>query len=322
MKIFTIILTFTSFIYADVRSFSFENDAIFKTDKYYTNSISYSWLSSKNTNDQRIYDNSFYNFINNIPFQKEKKNQSIQLGFEHFLFTPDDIEKTEKIKDDIPYAGVAELQLSIYRWEEKYFHQFGLSLSLVGPSALGEEVQNTMHDMIGARHANGWDNQLDDSLNIGINYSYGEKFYTKYFDNNSKFEVINQIRFDLGTDIRGIIGGTNFRYGYNIPNNFATIGKTIGANQNYALNLDSKKNKKFGYSISYGIFYNYVDYFYITDHDKSYTINPINNLFGKILGFDFYYKDYSLNIFLKEEIFLSKKKHSQKWGTFSIKKVF
>ncbi|PID47590.1 MAG: hypothetical protein CR967_04155 [Proteobacteria bacterium] len=73
MKNFTIILVFTSFLYADVHSFSFENDAIFKTDKYYTNSISYSWLSSKDTNNQQIYDNYFYNFINNIPFQKEKK---------------------------------------------------------------------------------------------------------------------------------------------------------------------------------------------------------------------------------------------------------
>ncbi len=176
--------------------------------------------------------------------------------------------------------------------------------------------------MIGSRHANGWDNQLDDSLNICISYSYGEKFYTKYFSNNSKIELINQIRFDLGTDIRSVSVGTNFRYGYNIPNNFATIGKTIGANQNYALNLDSKRNREFGYGISYGIFYNYVDYFYITDHDKSYTIDPIKHVLGKILGFDFYYKDYSLNISLKEEVFLSRKRHSQRWGTLSIKKVF
>ena len=321
-KFFTLWITFISSLYADVSTYSFENDAIFKTDKYYTNSISYSWLSNKDTNNKELYNNTLYNIINNLSLQKERTNQSIQFAFEHFIFTPDDTQETEKIPDDIPYAGVAMFSISVYRWEEDYFHEFGLSLSLIGPSALGEQMQNSLHKVIGANSAKGWDNQLSDSLGIGIRYSYADKSYQKYFQNNSKVELTNQISFNLGTSIRDVLVGTTFRYGYNMPNNFATIGKTLGVNQHYALNLDSKTNDHFGYSINYGIFYNHIDYFYITDHDKSYTINPSHNVVGKILGFDFYYNKYTLNISFKKEEFLSSDSHSQRWGTLSLRHVF
>lgn len=322
LKIFLIICVYTCSANAQVASFSFENDAIFKTDKYYTNSVSFGWLSDNDTYDKEKYNNSFYDIINAIDFQKQRTNQSVQITFEHFLFTPEDTDASEKISNDIPYAGVALLGMSVYRWEEDYFHQFGLRLSLIGPSAFGEEAQNGIHNIIGVDDASGWDNQLEDSLGIGINYAFADKTYQRHFNHNQKIEITNQVSFNLGTAFRDFIIGTNFRYGYNMPNNFSTIGKTIGTNQHYSLNLDSKRNDNFGMSINYALFYNHIDYFYITDHDKSYHIDPDHHLVGQIVGLNFYYNNYTLNLSLKEEEFLSKDTYSQRWGTFSIRKVF
>jgi len=319
---FILYLSLFSTLYAEVFSYSFENDAIFKTDKYYTNSISYSWMSNKDTNNNKKYNSFIYNAINKIPFHNNLSNQSVQFNFEHLMFTPEDTQETEKIIDDVPYAGIALLGLSVYRWEEDYFHNIGLNFSLIGPAAFAKESQNGIHKIIGAKSAKGWNNQLDNALGIGITYQYAEKHLKINFKNKHKIEMVNQVRFDLGTGFRDFLIGSNFRYGYNAPNNFASIGKTLGSNQNNSLNLESKKNKYFGYSISYGIFYNYINYFYIIDYDKSYTVDPIRNIRGKILDLGFYYDDYTLSISFKEEVFLSKKNNSQKWGTISIKKVF
>jgi len=322
IKIFFIFSLYFSFTNAQVASFSFENDAIFETDKYYTNSVFLGWLSDDDTYDKEKYNSSFYNAINKIPFQNQRKNQSVQLHFEHLIFTPEDTEATEKIPNDVPYAGVALFGISVYRWEEEYFHQFGLNLSLIGPSAFGEESQNGVHKMIGVDSANGWDNQLDDSLGIGISYAYVDKIYQKNFNINQKIEITNQISFNLSTAFRDAIVGTSFRYGYNTPDNFSTVGKTFGANQHYSLNLESKKNDNLGVSLSYAFFYNYIDFFYITDHDDSYNVDMDHHIFGQIAGLDFYYNKYTLNISIKKEEFLSKGDHSQRWGTFSIRKAF
>ncbi len=59
-----------------------------------------------------------------------------------------------------PYAGTLVASLSLYRDVESSRSILGLSLGVVGPWAMGEQIQNGFHDLIGQGHNNGWGTQL------------------------------------------------------------------------------------------------------------------------------------------------------------------
>ena len=56
-------------------------------------------------------------------------------------------------------------------------------------------------------------------------------------------DIVNNFRLDAGNYYRGAMIGSMIRYGNNYPNNFNTVGRYLGANENKLLNLDSKQIK-------------------------------------------------------------------------------
>ena len=64
--------------------------------------------------------------------------------------------------DDRPYAGHLYGALSLGRATATTQTLAELQLGVVGPAALGEQVQNNYHRLINVRRLNGWDRQLKD----------------------------------------------------------------------------------------------------------------------------------------------------------------
>ena len=58
----------------------------------------------------------------------------------------------------------AETRRAIFGIEFDTLDSVELNFGVVGPYALGEEVQNNYHDLIGVARSNGWDNQLNNEL--------------------------------------------------------------------------------------------------------------------------------------------------------------
>lgn len=312
-KILLFIL-FTNILNAQGLSFSFENDAIFNDDKHYSNRFSFAYLSTK---QEVLEDNTINNFINKIPFIKHNtKYQSFGYKFTHIMFTPEDTQNTNKISNDIPYAGILRNSFDLYKWNETYFHKYSIIIGAIGPITQSEKLQNGLHHTVGANKIKGWDNQLGNDFIYGINYNFAYKLIQKNFKNNIKFELVGDTQIDLTNTLRGVIFGTNLRYGYNIPNNFSTSGIMFGDNADKLLNLESKKNKNFGIALNYGLFYNHIEYLYISEHDKSYTRKIPNVIKSSIVGISIYLNDYTFSFIIKNA------KDADSWGTFSLKKVF
>ena len=309
---------------AEVFSGFFENDVVNGEDKHYTNGAAFSYLSNKDTNDLDKYNNSFFNLVSKIPtFNDNTKYQTLGMTLSHFTFTPDDSEKENKIIKDVPYAGVVTLDFILYKWEEDFFHQYVATLGMVGPSTLAKTAQETFHHITGSNETEGWNNQLDDDFLYNFSYAYGYRAFKHDFS-YGKMDIINNFRLDLGNYNRALMAGSVIRYGNNYPSNFNTIGRVLGANENKLLNLDSKSNKNFGWSISYGLGYSYTDYFYVTNYDISYELDKLKDTAIQVISLDTYFDNLVLSFTYKTSklVSVNNKSEYENWGGVSLAYLF
>ena len=71
----------------------------------------------------------------------------------HQIYTPDDIERSELIEDDRPYAGLVYGGISLYEdvpvgaWTQAT--DLHLDVGLVGPSSLADNLQREVHHVTG-----------------------------------------------------------------------------------------------------------------------------------------------------------------------------
>ncbi len=319
-----VLTSFISTLNADSFSIFLQNDIIENgKDEHYTNGVFINYLTDKDTNSKK-YKNSFYKTISKIPtFHKDTKYQSLGLTYSNLTFTPQNIKRKEKIENDLPYAGVNLIDLILYKWDDDFFHEYITTLGFVGPSTKTKQIQKEFHNITGHSNPNGWDNQLEDDFLYNFTYSYGHKTYKKDFK-YGKIDVINNLRVNLGNYNRSLLLGSMFRYGNNYPDNFNTVGRFLGSNENKLLNLDSKINKDFAWSISYGLAYSYTDFFYVNDFDSSYKNEKIKDSITQVISLDAYLEKFIFSLSYKRNDLISSKNTNleQTWGGITISYLF
>ncbi|KAA2215184.1 lipid A deacylase LpxR family protein [Teichococcus oryzae] len=138
-------------------AFSLENDMFGGSDRYYTSGFQFAYRSPSA----------------DLPGPLDWLNQRLDwlmgpgtlrwgwaLG--QSIYTPQDTETIWPDPRDRPYAGYLYGALSLTRTSERTSNLFELQAGVVGPSALGEFVQNNYHDIINIDQTNGWKSQLKD----------------------------------------------------------------------------------------------------------------------------------------------------------------
>ena len=86
----------------------------------------------------------------------------------HAIFTPEDIQTFTPDPTDRPYAAWLALSSTVAASSENTQDTLQVNLGVVGPSAAGEFVQNTWHEIIGVATAKGWDHQLKDEPGVEV----------------------------------------------------------------------------------------------------------------------------------------------------------
>ena len=90
----------------------------------------------------------------------KNKTRGVAHMFFQRLQTPEDLKTSELIEDDLPYAGLLAWQGTQYAWGNEISDQFSTYLGVVGPIAMGEEMQEIVHAATGSDEPRGWHNQL------------------------------------------------------------------------------------------------------------------------------------------------------------------
>jgi hypothetical protein len=137
-----------------------ENDSLyFNSDKHYTQGLRISLLSPTLENSWTDW---VYNLVGKVPSVFEQggtRRLSILAG--QNIYTPKNIDIKPSDPSDRPYAGWLYGGLSLLQETNgTSLENLEFDLGVVGPGALGRQVQNDFHQFIGVHHAQGWGNQI------------------------------------------------------------------------------------------------------------------------------------------------------------------
>lgn len=206
----------------DLRTFSFyiENDIFAGSDEQYTNGLKFTWsrYGLSELPDDTCLHRWLYPFANVLGFDKPESEKALTFSIGQNIYTPKDIESSELILDDRPYAGVTYIELGFHRKLKKHMHTYGLCFGIVGPHSYAEEIQTEVHKLLDANEPKGWEHQLKDELIINLIYDYKQKVLASGINNGFGGDIIINAGGALGTaKTYGNIGLAT-RYGWNVPN--------------------------------------------------------------------------------------------------------
>jgi hypothetical protein len=147
--------------------FLLENDTFSGRDRFYTNGFLFGWRSpSYNPPD-------WLAALTDRPSLLFPAGGTARWGlaFGQKKFTPEDTLARNPDPDDRPYAGWLYGALTLASYTAREFGSLELQLGMIGPAALGEQVQNNTHDLLNIDRALGWDAQIKDEpgLNLVLN---------------------------------------------------------------------------------------------------------------------------------------------------------
>jgi lipid A 3-O-deacylase len=202
-----------------------ENDALFKTDRYYTNGMKISWISRDLSNYRDVVTVPWmHRFIERLPFINDPEHQrtvSVSLG--QNMYTPEDKERTDLIVDDRPYAGITYLGLGLHSRNLRQMDTLELDIGIVGPHSYAEDCQGEFHKWLGVGIANGWQHQLQDEPIVNLYYERKWKTLQIRSSEGFGFDCIPHVGLAVGNAYTGANVGGQVRFGWNIPNDFGTF---------------------------------------------------------------------------------------------------
>ena len=159
------------------------------------------------------------------------KRAGFSLG--QIIQTPDDISRKSFIPDDVPYAAVLALQMSVYAYDDRVFHGAELLTGLVGPGALGEQTQNLVHRTLNNEIPRGWDNQLSTELLLNINIMHKLKVLRWQGEYSAGGDLTLNLNAGIGNLFTQLSLSMEMRFGDNMPGGFVNVADPVGFSVNH-----------------------------------------------------------------------------------------
>ena len=225
----------------DTFTLYWENDLFAGTDSEYTNGILFSWSTpylTNNKNGSHMPDWSYW-VINRLPFVNDPMAlRAASLSFGQLIFTPEDIQASQLIEDDRPYAGYLYLGSGFNSVLENQLSTWQFNAGIVGPASLAQQTQDLVHNLLGIPKAQGWDNQLKNEPTIEAIFE--TKWRVLFSQNPSGFgyDFIPHLGARIGNVAIYANGGAELRMGWFVPYNFGSCGIRPGCEINPAFNHD------------------------------------------------------------------------------------
>ncbi len=206
-------------------SFYWENDAVAKTDRNYTNGMKLTWYTpfTGESRDGNILLKWGAGIIKRLPFVGDSNSdRAISISFGQNIYTPEDTSSRDLILNDRPYAGWLYLGTGFHSQNDYRRDIWELNLGVVGPSALGEPAQAFFHDIIDSTPAKGWDHQLNNELGVEIIIESKWRLWKWATENGFGFDFIPHLGGQFGNVAIYANTGAELRFGWHVPNDFGS----------------------------------------------------------------------------------------------------
>lgn len=186
-----------------------------RNDMYYTNGLELFYRFATKNNQVKI----------------AKEITEVKLG--QYIYTPRFIDSPNKALVDRPYAGYlfGEFGKSLFYKSESVV-KIDFQLGYVGPNAFGEEVQTTLHKLVGYKEVLGWENQIHNALAVQTHALYSKKLFASW--TSDAFDFHWRSEGDIGTVLAGVSTGFVSRIAFKklVPINESNLyNGAIGSNQ-------------------------------------------------------------------------------------------
>lgn len=180
-----------------------ENDSLSSgSDRNYTSGIEFGYTSPNNNRVPQWLNNAATPFMQTLS-GADPAFWGVALG--QSLFTPNDIQANPAPGDQHPYAGWLYMQLMIAaeikptNQHNGHLDTYELEFGMVGPSALGEQSQRGIHQILGAPSPNGWDSQLHDEFALALSFDRRFSWPPLQLTRGIAADVTPDIGFTVGT---------------------------------------------------------------------------------------------------------------------------
>lgn len=181
--------------------FNYENDFFAATDEYYTQGYTIEFVSPSLKK----------NPVNYLFFKPNKFSFRYGLSIEHIGFTPKSYVPEEIQFGDRPFSSAIFLKSFSIATNTNSGIRFSQSLSIgiIGPAALGKEMQVEIHKATGNKIPGGWNNQIQNDLVLNYSVDY-EKQIVRY---RNLFSLQTNTTFQVGTLFTNASMGFNCVFG-------------------------------------------------------------------------------------------------------------
>jgi lipid A 3-O-deacylase len=171
-------------------------------DKYYTNGFKLAYVTPSLSGDSGVW------------------NGRAHFGVAQEMYTAKDDGSSVPPAGDHPYSAWLYGMIG-YGWEdESSLDLLTLRAGVVGPSALGQTVQDGYHRLAGEGLAKGWDSQLRDEP--GVDIEWRRTWRSRLSGSGEGFgsDLLPRIGYEVGTVRHVGSFGTQVRFGKNLPTDF------------------------------------------------------------------------------------------------------
>lgn len=221
--------------FGSVRFYS-ENDKYFAgTDEHYTNGFKLSFLSTDLSTFTAAPVPPLVQRLARAASALVPPGQDCKLGLSlgQNIYTPVDTSTTAPQPHDRPYAawlygGVA---FQVYAAPRAFatglrapawLDTVELTFGMIGPAALGREVQNNFHHLIGTTPASGWQNQIHNEPGLNLVYDRTVRFATRGARAGMGADFLPHAGISLGNIFTHANVGVQTRVGWRLPADFGT----------------------------------------------------------------------------------------------------
>jgi len=148
-----------------------------------------------------------------LPFHSAGDESRLSWALGQQMYTPSDLDATQLIVDDRPYAGWLYSSFGVLSESthnsNRHVDVLELIVGVVGPDSGAENTQKAIHKLLDSDEPMGWDNQLDDEVTADLRYQ--RKWSLRLVDNY--IDVLPFTGFTLGSSQRRVSTGFTFRLG-------------------------------------------------------------------------------------------------------------
>jgi len=198
-------------------AFSLDNDYFTGTDRHYTNGFYYSQASFLGRQELHPWLEPVADFLaggRSGPY----RHAGWSLG--QLIFTPENEDLVFPAPTDRPYAGWLGGTGWLGVQDGALTRQLGLSLGIVGPAALGEEVQDTVHSITGDQEFRGWDQQLENEPTLNLHFRQQHRLVRHQLTGNWTAEAFAEGGADVGNLSIAGLGRFLLRVGIGLPSDY------------------------------------------------------------------------------------------------------